>query len=1116
MLRAATLGGVIAPRSFRPESNFLAGGQARRLVEVDRHYDDSDVVWQEEVYAFARSVGDALQPARVVDIGTGSGIKLHTAFAGHPAVKLQVDWHDERAPLPDAALQPAFLPVNLEEFHGLEALEAALDPREPTLFILSDVIEHLSDPRPLLRTLRRLLKRHSGNRLVISTPDRHRVDGARAEGLPDNRGHVRQWTLNEFGLAMMAAGFIVQRIGRLQQNRHDPYDRNICCELSCATESYRHWLWENGLPPPSDHLVITTEHARAERTGGIGTYIQLAEEADGLPRLILFAGAMGLPEAGWWDVARSNGWIHVADICGRAGRPLQEVASPEPDEILDAVRQALFLYDDVRLIEYQDYLGIGVRVAQAKRAGLLPPSVSVMAYVHGNHLYLDAAGGQVVGDRPLRLDARERLSVELADVAVFPSRYTRDLYIEKGGFRVRAERHLPYPILLSPTGLDDLARGPIENLVFYGKQTPQKGYPDFVEAVLELFSNPAHADAASRVKRVVLMGVTEPDPRLATLPIKVEHGVWSRATAVAMLRGFAANSLVVLPYRGDNHPLSIFEVVEFDCQLLAFDIGGVPEHLPAELADLLLCAPNHTALAAGMARALGLNHWDRCRLVDRTRALVREAYQRHTEEYKAATAALKRGTGRRTRPAQPGAVTVAVPNLNGTRALLEDVALGLRNSFHRPAKVILVDDGSTQEGLAVLEGAVASFADLPTEVVRNPHNLGLAGARNAGLERTETPYFCPHDNDNIVLNRYLQIACRILDENPEVAAVTTWTRYFEDGSAWQVEKWGPGFRPLGADLGHALRVNALGDALGVYRVSALRELGGWNASSKAKWEDWELLVRLMLAGKDVWVIPQEQMLYRVRSGSMLRSYQDFPAWLRLAEALPGVPRAQAVALLRAIWTPSIARGEELVPVMYEARWYEQEMHKAQAWAADLQRRLDEMWAQKNEVEQSLEAARWFEGEFHKVQEWAQDLQRRLDETWAEKNSAAEALERARWSEGEVAKLQGWAGDLQRRLDDAWASKVALEAARKAAEERAEAAERRMSEAVSDRDAARRNAADGTELQRLRSIEASTTWRVTYRMRRLFEGQPILKQVIRAPLAVAWRGARAVKNTIKSR
>jgi glycosyltransferase involved in cell wall biosynthesis len=623
---------------------------------------------------------------------------------------------------------------------------------------------------------------------------------------------------------------------------------------------------------------------------------------------------MGLPETGWSENARANSWIHVSDLCGRSDRPLQEIASPDPDEVLRATLQAVFLYDEVRLIEYQDFVGIGLRVAQAKRAGLLPPSVMLLAYAHGNHLYLDAAGDVIEGHRWLRIDALERLSLELADCAAFPSHYIRRLYVEQGGFRPRAERHLPYPIRIAEHGLDDLSRGPIDNLVFYGRQTRQKGYPDFVEAVLSLFREAAYADAADQIVRLVLMGVTDPDPRLKDLPIEVEHGAWTLAEVNGMLRRFAPNSLLVLPYRGDNQPLSFFEVIDADCQLLAYDAGGIPELVPPQLHSSLLCLPDPGSLTSAMARAIRLPHWERCRLLKETRRFVRSERQTCTIAYKKAMSGLKETAEPAARLAQRGAITVVVTNLNGPRRYLEDVALGLRNSLLQPARVLLVDDGSTAENLQMLNHLAANaFGKIPTEVLSNATNLGLAGARNVGLARVRTPYVCAHDNDNIVLNHFFYVACRVLDENPTVAAVTAYSRYFEDERYWQREDWGPGYRPLGADLGLALRGNVIGDALAVYRADTLRAIGGWDESTKAKWEDWQLFCRLVAEGHDVWVIPQEMSMYRARAGSMARTYADFPGWLRLSTVLPGLPRAQAVSVLRTLWRLSEWKGGELVP-----------------------------------------------------------------------------------------------------------------------------------------------------------------------------------------------------------
>ena len=202
---------------------------------------------------------------------------------------------------------------------------------------------------------------------------------------------------------------------------------------------------------------------------------------------------------------------------------MHEAATLDPDAIFFAAQQAIFIYDEVRLIEYQDYLGIGFRIAQAKRARLLPPSIKILAYAHGNHLYLDAASGKIGHARDPKLDVKERLSLELADVAAFPSAYIRNLYIDCGGFRPRECRLLRIPFAMEPRWRwTMLSRQSITTIAFFGKETAAKGYPDFVDAILALFDEPRYARSSQKIERIMLIGVSSPDPRLLELPIPIE------------------------------------------------------------------------------------------------------------------------------------------------------------------------------------------------------------------------------------------------------------------------------------------------------------------------------------------------------------------------------------------------------------------------------------------------------------------------------------------------------------------------------------------------------------------------------------------------------------------
>jgi hypothetical protein len=55
------------------------------------------------------------------------------------------------------------------------------------------------------------------------------------------------------------------------------------------------------------------------------------------------------------------------------------------------------------------------------------------------------------------------------------------------------------------------------------------------------------------------------------------------------------------------------------------------------------------------------------------------------------------------------------------------------------------------------------------------------------------------------------------------------------------------------------------------RTALLRELGGYDASQRFNYEDWELAVRMLAAGWPIVTIPAYLARYRVRPDSLLRS-----------------------------------------------------------------------------------------------------------------------------------------------------------------------------------------------------------------------------------------------------
>jgi glycosyltransferase involved in cell wall biosynthesis/GT2 family glycosyltransferase len=876
------------PRLLQPNYNFAAGGLSRQIVTI--HDADSYADhYNAAIIVHASAIAARQQSTLIIDIGADLSVAAAAPLASAAQELLLVDWRP-RKPVADHS---AVILAQIEFPADLDRLNAALDDR-PTLFVVRHVLETLQDPRPLLRMLRRALRRHPGNRLLIATLERD-ASTTDADEAPRAMQHARLWNRQEFAFFLQGSGFEIASQRVLQS---PGLGTSLLFELSCDEASYAAFLSRSALPSAAPHLVLTTEHARALHTRGVGAYHQNAEEAAGLPRLTLFCGSDGLPLR-WLDFIREQGWLHCADLCGYGARARDDIAVVAGDDVLDAVLQALFIYDTVTLIEYQDYLGIGARVAQAKCAGLLPPSVTVIAYAHGNHFYLDQAEDRIPRGRDLAVDLNERISLEQADCVVFPSRFLRRLIVETQGLRLRSERFQPYPIRFDP--LPDTVAGdvPIDTLIFHGQQSVRKGYDDFCAAVLTLWTKPEHRAAREQIKTVIMTGVATPDPRFTGLQgLDIEYGEYAHDDVIAMLRRHAERALVVLPYRGDNQPLSFFEAVESGADVIAYRAGGIPELVPEELAQDFLCEPDASALTVGIIRTITRPGAERHGLRMRLLRHLRDAGAKAIAGYRAMIAEFLTRPDRPSAQGRPGDVTVVVPNLNGPGRFFDDLRFGLANSFKAPVLTIIVDDGSTPE---YFETAEAAAAAIPNARVQPVSHRGLAGARNAGLALAETPYVCVHDNDDVISNHFLGIATAILDQNPDIAAVTSWYSYFRDGESWAFRDYANrSYRPAGQDLGCGLSENVFGGALAVYRTNVLKTLGGWNAGTEAMWEDWELFVRMTVAGHKIWVIPREMFLCRHRPGSMSRTYSRFWGSLRLTAAFQNLPQSEAVSLTRAL------------------------------------------------------------------------------------------------------------------------------------------------------------------------------------------------------------------------
>jgi glycosyltransferase involved in cell wall biosynthesis len=120
-------------------------------------------------------------------------------------------------------------------------------------------------------------------------------------------------------------------------------------------------------------------------------------------------------------------------------------------------------------------------------------------------------------------------------------------------------------------------------------------------------------------------------------------------------------------------------------------------------------------------------------------------------------------------------ISVIIPSYNCARFVGESVESILRQSVP-PSEVIVVDDGSTDDTLAVLAG----YAKRVT-VVQAPHG-GYASARNHGLAHASGDWVAFHDADDVALEDRLAVHLDWLARRPDADGVFANGARMDDGT----------------------------------------------------------------------------------------------------------------------------------------------------------------------------------------------------------------------------------------------------------------------------------------------------------------------------------------------
>ncbi|MBI5613368.1 glycosyltransferase [Candidatus Gottesmanbacteria bacterium] len=180
-------------------------------------------------------------------------------------------------------------------------------------------------------------------------------------------------------------------------------------------------------------------------------------------------------------------------------------------------------------------------------------------------------------------------------------------------------------------------------------------------------------------------------------------------------------------------------------------------------------------------------------------------------------------------------VSVVIPVFNGAQFLEEAVTSVLKSTFTN-FEILLIDDGSNDHSKKICEHLVLRHSK-KIRFLSIKNNRGLGRVLNLALREARGQYIARLNQDDIMLPHRLQVEVNYLSRHPEVVAVGSWNRLFDDKGTTHILK----FLPTDEEIKKVwMLVSPFSDPTTMYRKSVALRAGGyiqkfWPADDTQLW-----------------------------------------------------------------------------------------------------------------------------------------------------------------------------------------------------------------------------------------------------------------------------------------
>lgn len=190
-------------------------------------------------------------------------------------------------------------------------------------------------------------------------------------------------------------------------------------------------------------------------------------------------------------------------------------------------------------------------------------------------------------------------------------------------------------------------------------------------------------------------------------------------------------------------------------------------------------------------------------------------------------------------------------------SMIPEAVESLCNQTLLPSKIIIVDDGSTDEYSLNILNDIEKNSDLPIPVmIHYQENGGVSAARNTGIKKSKASMILILDGDDKLEPAYIEDVSKLLHDNPTMVAASSWMHTFGVLDAV--------VRPAGGNIVPFLSHNCC-PATHILRREIYEQCDGYDESMRSGFEDWDFFLSMLETAPEAYIGIVERPLINYRT-----------------------------------------------------------------------------------------------------------------------------------------------------------------------------------------------------------------------------------------------------------